>query len=71
MNIERDFPKCLKGLTDSGIGSRKAKRMIRRAVFTLHKRGLGWAIWDGSPWSFCFHDGQGNYEKDWQHASHL
>lgn len=68
MNIERDYPICLKGLTDVGIGKRKAKRMIRRAVHQMHKDGDKWSIWDKRPDEFCYHHKQGNYCEDWQIA---
>lgn len=69
MNIERDYPICLTSLTNSGIGKRKAKRMIRHAVFQYGKLGNMWRCWDMSAAGFCIHKEQGKYCKEWQHAA--
>lgn len=68
MNIERDYPICLASLTNAGIGKRKAKRMIRRAVFLFGKRGKMEMCWDTKSGCFCYHKEQGEYYHGWQHA---
>lgn len=68
MNIERDYPICLESLTFAGIGKRKAKRMIRHAVFLFGKRGDIDLCWDTEASGFCYHMEQGKYYRDWQHA---
>lgn len=71
MNIERDYPICLASLTFAGIGKRKAKRMIRHAVFLFGKHGGLDLCWDTKAADFCYHSEQGKFCQDWRHAMHV
>lgn len=64
--FEKKYPKIFKTLTDAGVGKRKARRMIRMAVFT--QDGLAY----DTPYAdfFCIWFKQGsNFLGTWMHVS--
>lgn len=65
---EFKYPLILASLIASGVGKRKARRMVKRAAFTQHKI-CGSCVDVAYPLAFCVWADQGSYTKTWMEAS--
>lgn len=67
---EFSHPIMLAKLISRGVGRRKARRMIKHAVFVGHKTGTRFAFWDDSNIAgFCIWADQGKYMHSWLEAN--
>lgn len=67
---EYKYPRMLAALMAGGIGRRKARRMIKHAVFIGHKVGnMGYRYDDDSISGFCIWVDQGKYMNSWLEAN--
>lgn len=65
--FEKKYPKIFKTLTDAGVGKRKARRMIRLAVFKNGHKHTGDMR---APNGFCVWSQQGEvFRKTWMDAN--
>lgn len=65
---EFKYPQILASLIHGGIGSRKARRMVKNASFVNHKHGEEVADTTCIA-AFCIWADQGKYSHSWREAS--